>query len=98
MKTLICPYTENCQMYQNWIKQTKDNRLNVITEDERINNTIDSIYSCLAITAIQDSTSEGGIMLGDLEKRLPNQENINTSDCAFIKSLNLLSTIKYRLK
>jgi len=82
----ICPYTENCIIYRNWAEQTKDRRIDIIIH-------LPSNYNCLAKTALEDPTSEGGILVNkEIEKRLTNID----SPCSHITLLNLLKSIKER--
>jgi hypothetical protein len=87
--TLICPYVKDCSLYANWVEQTKKERINIICEGAK--------YDCLAIIALQDSTSEGGIIASDeLVKRINGLESINKAlpediECSHIRLLNLLN-------
>ena len=84
MKTLICPHTETCLIYENWLSQTKDNRLNVIRHNEGIE------YSCLALDATNDSVNKGGILINDeLQTRIEGSRR--EVGCSHIEMLNLLN-------
>ncbi|MBR9691484.1 hypothetical protein GOV06_01740 [Candidatus Woesearchaeota archaeon] len=77
MRNLICPNTEVCPVYKNW--EQKDNRLDII------GYSVAARYSCLALIAIYDPPSEGGIPEGEIEGRIKNKEHPN---CALIQILN----------
>jgi len=89
----ICPHTENCLVYKNWAEQTGDSRLEVIS-GIGIPNAVD--YSCLALTAIRDPITEGGVFIDKiLEKRLaPRPQEIK---CSHIELLNRISKLSERL-
>lgn len=81
MVNLICPVADSCPIYRNWVEQTKDKRPNIIYT----RSSTSSSYYCLALTALRDPTSEGGIMPNDeLKARLKNKE----ADCALVMLLN----------
>lgn len=77
-----CPYTSNCPFYENWVKQRKNKRVDVIvTEGERGKE----YYDCLTLIALDDP--ETGIdMTAELKKRLsaPNPRQ----GCSLITLLN----------
>jgi len=79
MKYFICSCAEgtpNCRIYNNWIKQTKENRLDVIKLENKK-------YHCLALDDLFNP--EKGIpMDSELFKRLKLKE----PGCAIIESLN----------
>ena len=76
---LICPYTETCLLYKNWTEKSRDYRLNIINKSSR--------YSCLALIAIQDPITEGGVEINEeLSKRLLKP---NDYECSHIELLNL---------
>lgn len=78
MRTFICNNLNNCLVYQNWIEQTKKDRLDIIyfaQDDEE--------YKCLALDSLNDA--ETGIFKN---KELTNRLKNEGCDCAFIESLN----------
>ena len=87
--TLICPYTKDCSLYVNWVEQTKKERINIICEGVN--------YNCLALIALQDPTSEGGIPASEgLVGKINGFEDVNKNlpsdiECAHIRLLNLLN-------
>ena len=87
-KELICPYTENCLVYKNWLNDSNDKNLTVIIRED------DGINYCLAIGILQDPLVEDTNFIEDFRNRLPKkQENLNEVDCAYIEQLNLLERI-----
>lgn len=75
---LICPYTESCPIYRNWTEKSGDLRLNIINKGNR--------YSCLALTAIQDPITEGGVEINEeLSRRLSSPTDY---ECSHIELLN----------
>ena len=86
MNSEICPYTETCIVYKNWMKQTGDNRVNIIFKQ------ID--YSCLALDAHNDPPAEGGILfdkeISERIKTMNVEKNLNLGDvgCSHITLLN----------
>lgn len=93
----ICPDADKCVVYKNWVKKTKDKRINIIQRDG-------NGYHCLALTAIEDPVSEGGIRFdADTQSRIDEnavKENIGVRDtqCAKIETMNLLRQLIPREK
>ena len=89
--SLICPYTKDCALYSNWVEQTGEERLNIICEGVN--------YNCLALIALQDPTSEGGILASEgLVKKINGFETPDTNlpsdiECSHIRLLNMLNQI-----
>jgi len=77
MESYICPHSKTCLIYQNWVEQTNNNRLNIILSENE--------FSCLAYDALKDA--ETGIPNGNLEGREIGD------DCAYILGLNLKKNI-----
>ncbi len=87
-KRLYCPHEGGCPIYRSWVEQTKDRRLDIIFKEGKV-------YRCLAITALKDPVSEGGIKAGsDINARNPeaSKEGIKF-DCSTIKLLNQLEKL-----
>ena len=85
--TYLCPYTEPCPFYKNWIEQGREGRVNVISKFG------DGKYNCLVLTAIQDPATEGGIPIGEnLRSKLSNSDRISL-ECSHIELLNLLNNL-----
>lgn len=76
--SIICSKVlgEGCIIYNNWLEETTDNRLDIIS-------LINKKYSCLALTAIYDA--ETGITEN---KELENRINSDKTTCSIIESLN----------
>ena len=89
MTTLICPYTNNCILYRNFVGKTSDDRVNIIFETGKK-------YFCLVVTAHDDPVSEGGIMFNEeVSRRIKTanvEKNLNLGDveCSHITLLNRL--------
>jgi len=45
MESYICPHSKTCLIYQNWVEQTNNNRLNIILSENE--------FSCLAYDALK---------------------------------------------
>jgi len=78
----ICPYatrhttSECCIVYANWVEQTRNDRLNIITKSL-------GKYHCIALEALSDF--ETGIPKNEeLEKRLQEKD----VECSHIELLN----------
>ena len=80
MSSYTCPNSETCPIYQNWVSQTNDKRLDIIQKPLKM-----SPFSCLAYEALKDE--ETGISIGKLEGRTIGD------NCAFILDLNLKSLV-----
>ena len=80
-----CKCSKNCDIYRNWVEQTKDKRLNIIQKQSE-----KSPFSCLAFEALNDA--ETGISKGkDLEGK-------STGDnCSHILELNLIRELFHKL-
>ena len=88
MKRLICPHTENCLMYANWVVGSKDKRIDIISKEP-------NKYYCLATSAYQDHPSEGGVVDSKFVKgRI---DGGREAECFHIELLNLLSEINSKL-
>ncbi len=86
METLICPHTENCPIYANWVAgSNNDKRINVISK-------MAENYSCLAMSAYHDPQTEGGVADSKhIEGRIAGSGR--GLDCSHITLLNSLSQI-----
>lgn len=80
-----CPHHTTCPFYQNWTRQTGDRRTDVII----LGGIPGEIrYDCLALMAVIDSATEGGINIGDsLKGRVSKLEDTH---CSQISLLNML--------
>lgn len=89
MSNLICPSVTNCPVYKNWVEKTRDERINIIL------NSGDK-YHCLALTALDDLPSQGGIPASkELVRKVaglnnPNNYPLEDIECSQITILNLL--------
>ena len=84
-----CPHTGSCPFYKNWVEQTKDRRMDVITLG--IVDTAKGIlsYDCLTLIAIKYPKT--GIPIGErLKERVL---DIETADCSHLTLLNRLNTL-----
>ncbi len=88
----LCPHSETCPIYENWVEQTKDDRLGIIIYSDGIG------YSCTALGALEDPVSEGGILFNDelrrriKEKAVEKNIGVRETKCSHITLLN--SSIK----
>ena len=84
-KSYHCENSNNCDIYKNWVEQTKDKRLNIIQKQSD-----KSSFSCLAFEALDDA--ETGIAKGKcLEGRSVG------NNCTHILELNLKREILHKL-
>jgi hypothetical protein len=86
--SLICPYTNSCILYKNWVKKTGDERINIIYEGSK--------FSCIALDSLKDPSFEGGIPASqELVKKIHGLESTESYlpeniECSHITLLNLL--------
>ena len=79
MTTYICPHSELCSVYKNWVEQTHSDRLDIIHSE------VNKRYSCLALNSLDDF--ETGIsMNSELKRRL--EGTVQKKECGFIELLN----------
>ena len=84
MGNLICPTADSCPVYKNWVEETNDRRLDVIMVHPATAEN-QTLHNCLALIALQDPTSEGGIMPNEeIKERL----KIEEANCLYIRLLN----------
>ena len=89
----FCPYSETCKVYENWVMQTGDKRLDIIEENSGGNYSyLGCAYSCLAKDALKDVQADGGVGVNEeIKKRLKNL----SSKCSHITLLNLLDHLNH---
>jgi hypothetical protein len=64
MRTIICPYTENCILYKNWKEKTGNETINIISGSPRF-------HSCLALESHNNPTSKWGVTINEeISKKL----------------------------
>ncbi len=80
METYVCPNTEICPVYKNWVEQTKDTRLDIIQKISRIPEY--GRFGCLAFGWLRESRAK------NLDNKELGGRAIGTG-CSYILILNI---------
>ena len=91
----ICPSADagTCTIYRNWSEKARDERVNVIIKSA-------GRYGCLALMALEDSCSEGGVEFTEETRKKINDTGvkrnlgIRETGCYNITLLNLLNDLR----